>query len=294
MSKNFSVSTILIVINLLSVKMNAAVLIDSSKSFLESTTEGSYYTNIYPNLFKDLLGETDEEINQKINKAFDQLFYGDDKIQRIYYPVENDMAYIEDINNKDVRTEGMTYGMMIAVQLDKQKQFNRIWKWAKTYMQHQSGPSKSYFAWHCKTNGEKLSQGSASDGEEWFVMTLFFASARWGDGDGIYNYSKEANEILNAMLSKTESSDDRNVVTNIFNKTEKQVVFVPNGGADDFTDPSYHLPHYYELWSYWANNNNKFWSDAAETSRVFFQRSANPQTGLFPDYANFDRTPKDT
>ena len=41
----------------------------------------------------------------------------------------------------------------------------------------------------------------------------------------------------------------------MFNKKNKQVVFVPNGSADDFTDPSYHLPHYYELWGMWADKN---------------------------------------
>ena len=74
-------------------------------------------------------------------------------------------------------------------------------------------------------------------------MSLLFASARWGDDEGIFNYKVEAQNILDAMLNKNESSDDRNVVTNMFNKKEKKVVFVPDGSADDFTDPSYHLPH---------------------------------------------------
>jgi oligosaccharide reducing-end xylanase len=40
---------------------------------------------------------------------------------------------------------------MIAVQLDKKNEFDRLWKWAKTYMQFQSGQRENYFAWHCKT-----------------------------------------------------------------------------------------------------------------------------------------------
>lgn len=256
-----------------------------------SKTSGSYYTGNYPNLFAELLNKSDDEINTKIDSAFSQLFYGDDKTERLYYPVEPDMAYIEDINNTDVRTEGMSYGMMIAVQMNKKKEFDRLWKWAKTYMQHQDGPSKYYFAWHCKTNGEVLSYGSASDGEEWFVISLLFASARWGDDEGIFNYKVEAQNILDAMLNKNESSDGRNVVTNMFNKKEKKVVFVPDGSADDFTDPSYHLPHYYELWARWADKNNQFWYDAADTSREYFKRAVNPETGLAPDYTKFDGSP---
>ncbi|MGA9292469.1 MAG: glycosyl hydrolase family 8 [Ignavibacteriaceae bacterium] len=256
-------------------------------------TIGSYYSNKYDNLFISLLNKNEFEIKAKIDSAFNQLFFSSNNTQRVYYPVKNDMAYIEDTGNKDVRTEGMSYGMMITVQLNKKREFDRLWKWSKTYMQHNSGPGEGYFSWHCKTDGTVLDSNSASDGEEWFVMSLIFASARWGNGEGIYNYQAEAQNILNAMLNKKESSDDRNVVTNMFNKEEKQVVFVPSGEADDFTDPSYHLPHYYELWGKWAENNNKFWFAAADTSRSFFKRATNPVTGLAPDYAHFNGSPID-
>lgn len=254
---------------------------------------GSFHTGVYQNLFVELLGLSDKEVKLKIDNAFHQLFYGDDKTERVYYPMGDDMAYIVDINNNDVRTEGMSYGMMIAVQLNKKEEFDRLWKWVKTFMQHQSGPHKDYFAWHCKTDGTKISINSASDGEEWFVMALFFASARWGDGEGIYNYKKEAQKILDAMLNKSENSDERDVVTNMFSKKHKQVVFVPNGDADDFTDPSYHLPHFYELWSLWADKENNFWREVADTSRSFLKRAVHPVTGLAPDYANFDGSPID-
>ena len=258
---------------------------------VDSSYSGAYYSGVYHDLFTELLGKTELLVSEKIDQAFNQLFYGDDQSQRVYYPVEPDLAYIKDINYNDVRTEGMSYGMMIAVQLDKKNEFDRLWKWAKTYMQHQSGPSKNYFAWHCKSDGTKISQNSASDGEEWFVMALFFASARWGDGEGIYNYKAEAQKILDAMLSKEESSDRVGVITNMFDKKEKQVVFVPVGNADDFTDPSYHLPHFYELWARWADKENQFWYDAADTSRQFLKKAVHPKTGLAPDYAQFDGSP---
>lgn len=268
-----------------------SVLTDSLKSI--SKTAGSYYSGEYPNLFAELLGKSEDKIKSKIDSAFNQIFYGYDSTQRIYYTVGDDMAYIKDINNNDIRSEGMSYGLMIAVQLNMKEEFDRLWKWTKTFMQHKEGQGKDYFAWHCKDDGSIIDSNSASDGEEWFVTALFFASARWGDGEGIYNYKSEAQRILDAVLNKTESSNERNVVTNIFNKKEKQVVFVPSGEADDFTDPSYHLPHYYELWARWADKENQFWYDAAETSREYFKKVVNPETGLTPDYSKFDGTPYD-
>ena len=257
----------------------------------EKDSSGSYYSGSYPNLFSQLLGKSKSQVDSQIDSAFYQLFYGDDETQRLFYPVGSDMGYIEDINNQDVRTEGMSYGMMIAVQLNKKEVFDRLWKWANTYMQFHSGQHKDFFAWHCKTDGIKIDSASASDGEQWFVTSLFFAASRWGSGEGIFNYKAEAQKILDAMLSKTDSSSDSRVVTNMFNKKLKLVVFVPNGVADKFTDPSYILPHYYELWARWSDKNNNFWCEAASAGRKFLTIAANPETGLSPDYAHFNGTP---
>ena len=256
--------------------------------------KGAYYTEVYQNLFTELLGKTQTEIQAKIDNAWNQLFYGDNDTQRVYYPVEPDMAYIKDIGNNDVRSEGMSYGMMITVQLDKKTEFDRLWKWAKTYMQHKSGPRKNYFSWHTKTDGTILDPNPASDGEEWFVMSLLFASARWNTGTGIYDYKAEAQTLLDTMLNKEPAFDEHNrKLTSMFNKKEKQIIFVPIGSAADFTDPSYHLPHFYELWGHWADKDNQFWFSAATTSRQFLQKAAHPKTGLFPDYAWFDGIPAD-
>jgi len=250
----------------------------------------SFESGTYRNLFKEYLGKSDAEIQDKLDAAWTQLFYGNDDFQRVYYPVGADMAYIEDIGNSDVRSEGMSYGMMIAVQLDKKEEFDRLWKWAKNYMYQSDGPYKGYFAWHCTTDGKKLDSGPASDGEEWFSMALLFASHRWGDGTGLQNYSTEAQSILDTMLHKEDQKSD--LATNMFNAENKMVVFVPKiGPASSFSDPSYHLPAYYELWARWAKQDNQFWADAALVSRDYFKQAANPQTGLMPDYANFDGTP---
>ena len=76
------------------------------------------------------------------------------------------------------------------------------------------------------------------------------------------------------------------------------MVFVASGRFAEFTDPSYHLPAFYELWARWAQGWNgrrdedrAFWREAAQVSRAFFDRTAHPQTGLTPDYAEFDGTP---
>src|SRR5688572_26503871 len=83
---------------------------------------GAAATGQYRNLFKEYLGKTDAEIETRIQGAWRQLFAGDPNSEALYYPVAGDMAYVPDINNHDVRSEGLSYGMMIAVQLDRREE----------------------------------------------------------------------------------------------------------------------------------------------------------------------------
>ncbi|HEY8994482.1 MAG TPA: glycosyl hydrolase family 8 [Lacunisphaera sp.] len=241
------------------------------------------------NLFRELLGKSETELDAKLDAAWRHFFAGDADHQRLYYAAGADQAYIADTGNNDVRSEGMSYGMMLAVQLDKKAEFDRLWRWADQHMRHAGGPRKGYFAWQCKFDGTQLDPGSASDGEEWFATALLFASCRWGDGQGVLNYSAEAQALLREMLRKQSTSE----VTSIFDRQEKQVVFVPNPEASRFTDPSYHLPAFYEIWARWSKNagDRRTWLEIADTSRAFFRRAAHPQTGLMPEYAHFSGAP---
>ncbi len=256
----------------------------------QTPSVGVWYSGNYRNLFKER-GYSDAEINAKINTAVSNFFYGPDDI-RCYYPVGTDMAYILDTGNNDVRSEGMSYGMMIAVQMNMKNEFDRLWKWAKTYMQHQSGDRVGYFAWQCSTSGNKIDNNPAPDGEEYFAMALYFAWKRWGNGTGIYNYQAEADNILHHMLHQDLYAGQYSGVTKMINTQSTQVCFVPYGSSYEHTDPSYHLPAFYELWARWANADNSYWSEVAKVSRAFFKKTCHPTTGLNPDYANFDGTPK--
>jgi endo-1,4-beta-D-glucanase Y len=155
-------------------------------------------------------------------------------------------------------------------------------------MQFQTGPTKGYFSWQVSKDGSSKSPQPAPDGDEYFAMALMFASGRWGNGEGINNYWKEANYILENSVNKGHFINSS--ITNMFDEKEKQIVFVPYAASAKHTDPSYHLPSFYQLWSHWADNKRWFWAEVANKSREMFPKFANAQTGLMPDYANFDGT----
>jgi oligosaccharide reducing-end xylanase len=153
------------------------------QTILKPLEKGAWETGKYRNLFAEA-GYSQKDIDAKLENTFKGVFEGPNKV---YFEVGDSMAYISDIKNHDVRTEGMSYGMMIAVQFNRKDIFDKLWRWSKTYMQHQGGSSDGYFAWSCQTSGKRNSGGSASDGELYFVTSLIFASNRWGNNSGI-NY----------------------------------------------------------------------------------------------------------
>ena len=245
---------------------------------------GAYQTGIYRNVLKEC-GYDETAIWERLEQTFDTIFYGTEA-ERFYHEAGDDMAYLEDTGNHDVRTEGMSYGMMVCVQLDKKAEFDRLWKWVRTYMYIPAGPCRNYFAWSCSTDGTHNAEGPAPDGEEYFAMALFFASARWGDGEGIFAYSKEAKAILRECIHKGEPGHPGEPM---WEPSNHLIKFVTNM---DFSDPSYHLPHFYELFAKWAYEEDRpFWAEAAKVSREFMKKSSHPKTGMSPEYAEFDGSP---
>ena len=241
-------------------------------------------TPIYRNYFREL-GYSQAEIDKKIADAFYEVFESE---RAAYKAVGDTLGYVSDVKNHDVRTEGQSYGMMVAVQLDKQDIFNRIWRWSKKNMQVKEGPRKGLFDWSISPDGvSRRARGSASDGELYFVTDLLLASRRWGN-NGEINYLKEAQTLLNDLFSK----DGSNGVTNIINMEHKLINFCPDSRSNEWTDPSYHLPAFYEIWAETANDGREaLYRELADNARQYLHKATDPVTGINPDQSQFDGTP---
>ena len=259
----------------------------SAQSSGAKKQKGLYNSIGHHNLFRDA-GYSQTAIDKKVARAYHDLFEGP---HRVYFKVGDTMAYVTDIKNHDARTEGLSYGMMIAVQLNKKDVFDRIWRWSKKYLQHHDGPRQGYFAWSIDPQTLKRnSEGSASDGELYLITDLLFASNRWGNNTGV-NYYKEARTILDAMWKK----DGSDHIYNLINTDHKQISFVPEGDGYSWTDPSYHLPAFYEVWALYARDGHEqFYKDCADTARAFLHKACEPGTGLNADYTDFSGKPHPT
>ena len=101
--------------------------------------EGAYYNGQYLNRL-ERLGYSQAEIDNKLERTFEEMFYGPEGV-RLCHCAGPDMMYIEDTGNHDVRTEGMSYGMMLCVQTDHKAEFDALWSWVMHYMYMQDGPN---------------------------------------------------------------------------------------------------------------------------------------------------------
>ncbi len=273
-------------------------------------------------LFVTLLGKTPEESLTKVQTAVNLFFNGttgesttpatdrqsasNNGRYRNYYELPQDpsKAFIYSADSNDIRSEGMSYGMMIAVQMNMKDQFDRLWHFAKDEMQYPSTSSvtawRNYFRWQLTNinvsnssswTWSKTDVTPAPDGEVYFAMALYLADRRWGSA-GTFNYKAEADAITNAMINNKASGNQHPII----HTTQNKISFCPIGAAYTFSDPSYHLPSFFDAFAAWGPEANvNRWLLVAHTSRQFLIDSAHPTTGLHPDYAAYDGTPvKDT
>jgi oligosaccharide reducing-end xylanase len=314
--------------------------------------QGAFATGKYRNLFAEI-GHAPDEIKAKVNNAYQQLFRGNPQTQALFIPAGKNangpLAYIPDLQHTDVRSEGMSYGMMIAVQLNDKPSFDALWNWSMTYMYHDDPkhPSYGYFSWEMNYDGTAISELPAPDGEEYYAMSLLFAANRWPGGKGVYDYKAHADTLLRNMVHREDITtlpsfgprkipsppipdnpyDMGTIIVTMpaaaattraatraatatatrgrgargsnpitigkeVNDQFHMILFSPDQ-RNTYTDPSYHLPAFYELWARWGPAEDRpFWLQAAQASRDLFVKAADPDTGLIPNMSNFDGTPQ--
>jgi len=222
----------------------------------------------------------DYSVRNRLQQQYDQFIRGSEDVS-VLRNTGSDMSYIVDIASNDIRSEGMSYGMMLAVQMNDQTTFDRLWRFTKTYMQN----SDKTLAWRLSASSpfSKLDTNSAPDGEEYMAMALYFAKGRIDRFDWVdtgLNYQAEAKAILDVLRTK------------LFDNTYKQVLFSAAPPSNyRFTDPSYHLPAFYELWEHLDPDNASFWAEARTASRTLQWGGAHPVTGLFSEYSTFKPGP---
>jgi len=223
----------------------------------------------YANLFVSLLGQTQASSDTKITAAWNQLYSPSNANTVFYTGPGSGEAYVKDIADNDVRSEGMGYGLMTALQLNHQTEFDEMWAFVRHYM----WPSGNTIHWQVNTNGSVKGSGGAPDGDEWMAAALVYAHYRWGDTSGKYNYGSEAQKALDLVRTGDFSS-------------QYHLVRYYAGTDSNGTDASYMLPVFYQSLACFDTANASFWNTALSTTRSWLKTAAG-STGNIGDQSSF-------
>jgi len=100
---------------------------------------GAYFTGEYPNFLEEV-GISREQSVQRIEQAFRTIFF--DPEEGFCHHTDEDAWCMVDTGNQDARTEGMSYGMMMCVQMNRKDIFDRLWTFCERYMLIRKAPTR--------------------------------------------------------------------------------------------------------------------------------------------------------
>jgi oligosaccharide reducing-end xylanase len=237
------------------------------------------------NTFGEVLGKSDAEVRAKVAAAFEQLFYGDPDTEAIYFESGADEAYVLNAATGEVRTDGLGYGMMIAVELDKPDEFARLWKYTQSHNQFTTGSRERFLYWDCP---ESASGCPDPNGMQYAALALYFAATRWGEP----SYAEDADGLLEVMLHREELNlGVVDGVVDVFDPSANVVRTSPEGGLD-ITTPSFVMPAFTELFAErGADADQKRWNDITTTERALTRAFLSTPTGLPTELTDFAGAP---
>ena len=91
---------------------------------------------------------------------------------------------------------------------------------------------------------------------------------------------KEAQTLLNTLFSKDGSEG----VNGIINMEHKLINFTPDRFGSRITDPSYHLPAFFEIWAESAQDGREgLYRELAANAREYLHKCCDEKTGINAD-----------
>ncbi|HEX5100656.1 MAG TPA: glycosyl hydrolase family 8 [Polyangiaceae bacterium] len=177
-------------------------------------------------------------------------------------------------------SEGIAYGMLIAVMLGEQALFDGFYGYAQSVANE-----RGLMRWYVGPDGEPRDTGAASDADEDIAWALVMAHRQWG-GRGALSES---------YLEHAKRQIDR-IYTHEVDHTGVPFLFKPGDEwRSDVFNPSYFAPNQYRLFGE-VSGNRDGWQRVVDRGYEAVQASLNPasgnaENGLVPAWCDAKGTP---
>ncbi len=176
---------------------------------------------------------------------------------------------------RETVSEGIGYGMLLAVNFNDPDLFYDLYKYYKLHL-NDNGLMK----WRIQEDGSVIDSlghhNSATDGDEDIAFALFLADYQWVS-DGYRYYTRNDINFLDEAVT---------LINNIFDHEVEPGTFVLKPGdvwgGSYATNPSYFAPAYYRIFK--AITGNADWQKVIEKNYEILEASADSSTGLVPDW----------
>jgi hypothetical protein len=179
-------------------------------------------------------------------------------------------------------SEGIAYGMMLALVMDDQPLFDELWSYSQLWLD-----ANGLMHWYVNAAGTMpLGTGGATDSDEDMAWALVMAARKWGG----------AGALSSAYLDLAKAQIDR-IWRHEIDHTRGDLLLPGDmWGSNIVFNPSYFAPNEYRVFGL-VTGNVDGWNRVIDTgyavlSRSLNQASGNATNGLVPAWCDVDGVPK--
>ena len=177
----------------------------------------------------------------------------------------------------DAVSEGVGYGMLVALYANDQTTFNKMWEKASEIMWN-----GDYNDWHMSPDGKipMEGHGAATDAEEDIALALIFAdklvsAGKWTAYTSPFlnkTYAEQAQKLLNKMW------DTQQILSS--------GIVAPGAGwgGDYFVNPGYFSPAWYKVFEKFDQTDGNRWKTAVDKCYEIISKSPGYSMGMVPDW----------
>jgi hypothetical protein len=179
----------------------------------------------------------------------------------------------------DAVSEGISYGMFLALYCNDSAYFNKVWDAGEKYMWNAGG----YYDWRRGSNGGNVGDnGPAADADQDIALLLIFADQLvknkiWNSYTSVKGatYASRARDLLNTVRTSMIGSNN--------------ALQPGNWGPGNTTiNPGYFAPAFYRVFAEFDSANKASWENLIDGCYTMIAKSPGYDRGLVPDWFNFD------